>query len=125
MTGPTDALVEELIANGSVEVPGLGELGLVDGGSRGTIVKFWAASELEEALNGGEAPPSRAPWSDVSRSLRAGERHEVPGLGVFAVRERRGYVTRSPATGEPVEVPARRTAWLRVCSALKARVRDV
>lgn len=44
----------------------------------------------------------------ISEALREGKKVSLSGFGSFAVQERAACVRRNPATGESVEVPAKK-----------------
>lgn len=46
-------------------------------------------------------------------------RAPLPGFGVFSVRDVAARAGRNPATGEPLEIPASRTARFRAAAAFK------
>jgi integration host factor subunit beta len=58
----------------------------------------------------------------MSRALEAGERIEVRGFGIFEVKETKARTGRNPATGEMMEIPARRKATFRPSKELKQRL---
>ncbi len=51
--------------------------------------------------------------------LSAGGEMPLPGLGIVKVKERAARKGRNPRTGEPVAIPARRTAKLEPGKALR------
>lgn len=111
MNGPEltrEGVLARLIATGEVSVPGFGRFVIRDRGDDRQLPSFQAEPALMDALEG--APHGLpAPWSEVVSALRDGQQHEVDALGTFAVREQRGYRTRDPRTGEPVQVPPTKT----------------
>jgi integration host factor subunit beta len=63
-----------------------------------------------------------AVFSAVTKALAGGKRVVVRGFGSFEVRARKARLGRNPKTGEPVEVPAKRTPFFRVGKELRERV---
>jgi len=55
-------------------------------------------------------------------ALARGERIEVRGFGSFKVLERPPRMGRNPKTGEPVQIPARRSPFFKVGKELQERV---
>lgn len=55
----------------------------------------------------------------ITVRLQDGERIEVPGLGVFGVRERKERLGRNPQTGEAVTIPAGTRAKFSPAAALR------
>ncbi len=53
------------------------------------------------------------------QALSRGERIEIRGFGTMATRIRKARVRRNPATGEKVEVPAKRVPYFRASKQLK------
>src|ERR1700730_331376 len=58
-------------------------------------------------------------FDSVVRSLRAGEKIEIRGLGSFRTRQRKPRIGRNPKTGERVEVPAKKIPFFKPSKALK------
>ncbi len=58
----------------------------------------------------------------MAAAMKAGERIEIRGFGVFTVRAYEGYQGRNPKTGEVVSVPAKRAPRFRVGKELRERV---
>ena len=58
----------------------------------------------------------------MSKALEAGERFEVRGFGIFEVKETKARTGRNPATGQIMEIPARRKATFRPSKELKQRL---
>src|SRR5258708_3719696 len=60
----------------------------------------------------------------VVRSLRAGDKIEIRGLGSFRTRQRKPRVGRNPKTGERVEVPAKKIPFFKPSKELKDLVNE-
>ncbi len=58
----------------------------------------------------------------VEAALVRGERVEWRGFGVFDVQDRAARTARNPATGDAVEIPARRVPVFRPARELRAAV---
>ncbi len=58
-------------------------------------------------------------FESVVRSLRAGEKIEIRGLGSFRTRERQSRIGRNPKTGARVDVPAKRIPYFKPSKELK------
>lgn len=58
----------------------------------------------------------------IKDALKQDDRVEIRGFGSFSARHHRPYSGRDPRTGEPVEVPARKTPFFRVSTTLKKKV---
>jgi nucleoid DNA-binding protein len=46
----------------------------------------------------------------IKQALESGEKIDLRGLGVFKVRESKARQARNPRTGEPISIPAKKTA---------------
>jgi integration host factor subunit beta len=60
----------------------------------------------------------------VVRSLRASDKIEIRGFGSFRIRQRMPRLGRNPATGDRVEVPAKKVAFFRPSKELKDMVNN-
>src|SRR3954463_9564106 len=58
-------------------------------------------------------------FDSVVRSLRAGDKIEIRGFGIFRTRQRKPRVGRNPKTGERVEVPAKKIPFFKPSKELK------
>lgn len=47
---------------------------------------------------------------DVTEALRRGEKVNISGFGTFTVSDRKARTGRNPKTGEPIDIPASRSA---------------
>lgn len=56
----------------------------------------------------------------VTETLKSGDKVSLPGFGVFSTRESAARVGRNPATGESVDIPARRIAGFKAGAGLKS-----
>src|ERR1035438_10125647 len=61
-------------------------------------------------------------FESVVRSLRAGDKIEIRGLGSFRTRHRKSRVGRNPKTGDRVEVPAKEIRFFKPSKELKERL---
>lgn len=55
--------------------------------------------------------------------MRSGDSVNIPGLGIFTSKERPSHTGRNPATGEAVEIPAKRVAIFKPSKLLKDAVK--
>ena len=55
--------------------------------------------------------------------MRTGDSVNIPGLGIFTSKERPAHTGRNPATGETVEIPAKRVAIFKPSKLLKDAVK--
>ena len=51
--------------------------------------------------------------------MRSGDSVNIPGFGIFTSKERPAHMGRNPATGESVEIPAKRVAIFKPAKLLK------
>jgi len=58
----------------------------------------------------------------IADGLSRGERIDLRGFGAFAVRESAARTGRNPQTGEPIQIPARKTPGFKPGKELKDRV---
>lgn len=56
---------------------------------------------------------------NVTDALKRGEKVNISGFGTFTVSERKARTGRNPKTGEPIEIPASRSAKFKAGKALK------
>ena len=61
-------------------------------------------------------------FARMSNALEADEKIEVRGFGIFEAKEAKARTGRNPATGETMEIPARRKASFRPSKELKQRL---
>lgn len=47
---------------------------------------------------------------DVTEALRQGQKVNISGFGTFTVSDRKARTGRNPKTGEPIDIPASRSA---------------
>ena len=83
-------------------------------------------SDLIERLSAkAELPRPRAEelvdflLNDVTEALKKGEKVNISGFGTFTVSARKARTGRNPKTGEPIEIPASRSAKFKVGKTLK------
>jgi nucleoid DNA-binding protein len=58
----------------------------------------------------------------LTQTLIDGHDIKLPGLGAFSLKERAGRTGRNPATGESLEIPAKRTVQFKVASDLQRQI---
>jgi len=56
---------------------------------------------------------------DIRKTLKRGEVYRLAGLGRFYAKPRKARVGRNPATGDPVDIPARNAVLFRAGSDLR------
>ena len=71
-------------------------------------------SDAEKALN--------AFIDSIQGAVAGGERVTLPGFGSFTPTERKARTGRNPRTGEPVQIPAGKSARFTVGTKFKAQV---
>jgi DNA-binding protein HU-beta len=60
-----------------------------------------------------------AVFDDIVSALRRGEKVNIAGFGSFNVSERKARTGRNPKTGEPIDIPASKSAKFKAGKALK------
>ena len=63
-------------------------------------------------------------FESIIESLNQGEKIELRGFGSFRVRERGARRGRSPKTGEPVSIPAKRVPYFKAGKELKELINE-
>lgn len=64
----------------------------------------------KSGLNKKQAEAALTAFTDtVVETLKAGDKVQLMGFGTFEVRDRAARIARKPATGEPVEIPAKKS----------------
>ncbi len=58
----------------------------------------------------------------VISTLKSEKKVKLPGLGVFAVKDRPARTGRNPKTGEQIQIPAKRVVKFRVAKDVKKAV---
>jgi nucleoid DNA-binding protein len=61
--------------------------------------------------------------NDVTEALKRGEKVNISGFGTFTVSTRKARTGRNPKTGEPIEIPASRSAKFKTGKSLKEALR--
>jgi DNA-binding protein HU-beta len=56
---------------------------------------------------------------DITAALQRGDKVNISGFGTFTVSSRKARTGRNPKTGEPIEIPATRSAKFRAGKGLK------
>lgn len=59
----------------------------------------------------------------IMMSLKKGDKVAIPGFGTFMVRKSKARVGRNPATGEKINIPAKKKAVFRPGKEFKALVK--
>jgi DNA-binding protein HU-beta len=62
--------------------------------------------------------------NDVTEALKKGEKVNISGFGTFTVSNRKARTGRNPKTGEPIEIPASRSAKFKAGKTLKEALGD-
>ena len=57
--------------------------------------------------------------NDVTEALKRSEKVNISGFGTFTVSNRKARTGRNPKTGEPIEIPASRSAKFKAGKTLK------
>ena len=57
--------------------------------------------------------------SEIQFAMHMGADVRIHGFGDFKVRGRKGYTGRSPVTGDPIQIPARKAIVFRASATLK------
>jgi len=60
-----------------------------------------------------------AVFDDVVSALRRGEKVNISGFGSFMVSDRKARIGRNPKTGDPIDIPASKSAKFKAGKALK------
>ena len=60
----------------------------------------------------------------ISVALSRGEKIDLRGFGTFSVRESAARTGRNPQTGDPIQIPARRTPGFKAGKDLKDRCNE-
>ena len=55
----------------------------------------------------------------LTEAMLSGDSANIPGFGIFTSKERPAHTGRNPATGESVEIPAKRVAIFKPAKLLK------
>jgi DNA-binding protein HU-beta len=61
--------------------------------------------------------------TNVTRSLKKGERVTLVGFGTFSVSKRKARTGRNPQTGEPIRISARKVVRFKAGKELEKRVK--
>jgi DNA-binding protein HU-beta len=62
--------------------------------------------------------------NDVTEALKKGDKVNISGFGTFTVSNRKARTGRNPKTGEPIEIPASRSAKFKAGKTLKEALGD-
>lgn len=90
-----------------------------------TITKAAFVTDLAETRNMNRQNAQEAVNAVVAtltQTLIDGHGIKLPGLGTFSLKERAGRTGRNPATGESLEIPAKRTVQFKVASDLQQQI---
>lgn len=63
-----------------------------------------------------------AVFDEISDALVRGDRVELRGFGAFSAKDQKARMARNPRTGDPVEVPAKRTPNFKAGKELRERL---
>jgi len=58
-------------------------------------------------------------FDDIVAALKAGDKISISGFGTFAVSSRKARTGRNPKTGDPIEIPASKSAKFKAGKTLK------
>ena len=58
-------------------------------------------------------------FEDIVQALRNGDKVNISGFGTVAVSERKARTGRNPKTGEPIDIPASKSAKFKPGKSLK------
>ena len=58
-------------------------------------------------------------FDDIVAALKAGDKISISGFGTFAVSSRKARIGRNPKTGDPIEIPASKSAKFKAGKSLK------
>jgi len=61
-------------------------------------------------------------FDTISNAIAKGERVELRGFGVFAVKKREARIARNPKNGDVVAVPAKKVPFFRMGKDMKDRI---
>jgi len=61
--------------------------------------------------------------SNVTKSLKKGERVTLVGFGTFSISKRKARIGRNPQTGEPIKISARKVVRFKAGKELEKKVR--
>ena len=65
-----------------------------------------------------------AAFDTIAQELRKGEKVQVSGFGIFAVKNREARVGRNPHTREAIQIPASKVPAFKAAKALKDAVAE-
>lgn len=65
----------------------------------------------------------QAVFAAITNALKKGDKVVVTGFGTFSVRQRAARKGRNPQTGDPIDIPARKTPGFTAGKSLKRAVR--
>ena len=58
-------------------------------------------------------------FDDIVAALKVGDKISISGFGTFAVSSRKARTGRNPKTGDPIEIPASKSAKFKAGKTLK------
>jgi len=61
-------------------------------------------------------------FDDIEAGLQKGDKVNISGFGTFAVSARKARTGRNPKTGEPIEIPASKSAKFKPGKSLKDKL---
>jgi DNA-binding protein HU-beta len=93
------------------------------------MTKITKAALIEKLAKGVDVPKASADKflncfiDTIMMSLKKGDKVALPGFGTFLVRKSKARVGRNPATGEKINIPAKKKAVFRAGKEFKALVK--
>ena len=61
-------------------------------------------------------------FDDIEGALQKGDKVNISGFGTFAVSARKARTGRNPKTGDPIEIPASKSAKFKAGKSLKDKL---
>jgi len=61
-------------------------------------------------------------FEDIESALQKGDKVNISGFGTFAVSARKARTGRNPKTGEPIDIPASKSAKFKAGKSLKDKL---
>src|SRR6201982_1800490 len=128
MVRPTPNRLSEALSGvvlGHLPQPGGPAMAAKKPGAAATVTLKHLAAELAESHEMSKKQ-TEAVLGDlvgtVTKHLKKGNRIRIGGLGILVVRKRAARMGRNPATGEPIQIKARKKGACRAAKELKESV---
>ncbi len=84
------------------------------------LIKKIASDDASDGLSARDVEAVvNAVFEEICNALSSGDRVEIRGFGVFAVRDRPGREGRNPRTGEKVKIPKKKVPHFKPGKSLK------